>query len=490
MSNARLRYEWGEPGLARQLIAFIAGAIVISSIAYLDARLEPEVSIGLLYIVPLIMVSPWLTAGQVTLLSAVCAILREHLMAGAWQGEWSGRLLVTFVVFAGPAICVSELARSRRLAQNRLSIIQEESSRRKDAEDRLRAIVDSSPLGVFALDAEGRVQMANGTALRLFGYSYDAELVGRSLKDHLPLLAELRGSTARDDFSVALECPGRRVNGEQFWAHIWLSKSGSKERPNLTLLVWDGSEIFRDREGSGWELLLTGSRLTMAAVAHEMKNLTVAAMRCEERVKAVAGPEAEPELSALRTSLNAIQEVAKGALAQARPGAVRYSCQLNGVIEEASILLAPLLEENGIEMTRDFSPASLPKVRGDRRALVQVIVNITENSARVLQGRLDRRIRWSVQEEESLVRLRFSDSGPGVDDPDALFQPFQSRAQQTGLGLAISRVMLRSFDGDLRYEKASRGNDPSFVIVLMKEGRNGASGSGGSERNAAQSTGR
>lgn len=460
----------------------VSGLVLLCAMAYVDRKVGSAFSVGFLYILPLIAVSPWLKNGHVLTLAAMAVFLREGVSPGPWQGDWSTRFMVTYIAFAGTSVVVAEMSRGRRVSTARLKIIEEQVSKRREAEERLGAVLGSSPLGIFSLSEQGRVEMINGMGLRLLGYKYDAEVLGKPLTEHFPMLGELQ-KTARPGYSTVMECPAKRASGEQFWAYVWVSSFGHEGR-QLAVLVWDGSEIFRDREGSGWELLLTGSRLTLAAVAHEMKNLTLAAVRAVERVKIVAGPDAEKELVVLRTSLNAIQEVAKGALAQARPGVLKWSCQLEGVIEETSILISPLLEENGITLTKEFPPGPLPRVRADRRALAQVIVNLAENSARVLQGRQVRKIRWSLEEDEQLVRFRFCDSGPGVDNPDVIFQPFQSRAQQTGLGLAISRIMLRSFDGDLRYEKGT--DQACFVIVLMKEGRSGDPARNGEESSAAQ----
>lgn len=485
MTTARDRFERGDPSRTSQWVAMLAGLVLIGFMAYADSRMLPGFSIGFLYLVPLILVSPWLKNAQALTLAAIAVYLRENVSLGAWQGDWSTRIMVTYIAFAGTAIVVGEMSRSRRVSIARLRIIEEQISKRREAEDRLKAVLDSSPLGIVSLREDGKVEMLNGMALRLLGFKYDAEILGKPLTEHFPMLGELQRTVARPGFSTVMECPAKRATGEQFWAYVWVSSFGT-EGKQLAVLIWDGSEIFRDREGSGWELLLTGSRLTLAAVAHEMKNLTLAALRAEDRVRAVAGPDAEKELVVLRTSLNAIQEVAKGALAQAKPGALKRACQLEGVLEETSILISPLLEESGITLVKEFPPGPLPRVRADRRALAQVIVNLAENSARVLQGRKVKRIRWSLEEDEQLVRFRFCDSGPGVDNPDTIFQPFQSRAQQTGLGLAISRIMLRSFDGDLRYEKS--GDQACFVVVLMKEGRSGDTTRNGEESSAAQTS--
>ena len=62
-----------------------------------------------------------------------------------------------------------------------------------------------------------------------------------------------------------------------------------------------------------------------------------------------------------------------------------------------------------------------------------------------------------------VVRVR--DTGRGVSNPERLFQPFQEGAEATGLGLYLSRALVRTFNGDLRYEPESLGC--CFALDLM-----------------------
>ena len=54
-----------------------------------------------------------------------------------------------------------------------------------------------------------------------------------------------------------------------------------------------------------------------------------------------------------------------------------------------------------------------------------------------------------------MVRVR--DTGHGIANPERLFQPFQEGAEATGLGLYLSRALVRTFNGDLRYEPGPAG---------------------------------
>ena len=93
-----------------------------------------------------------------------------------------------------------------------------------------------------------------------------------------------------------------------------------------------------------------------------------------------------------------------------------------------------------------------------------MLLNLTKNSQRALRASHDKRIAITVSVRTGVVSLRVTDTGPGPSNPDSLFQLFQKDADATGLGLYLSRALLRSFHGDLRYDRAVPGC--SFVIDL------------------------
>jgi C4-dicarboxylate-specific signal transduction histidine kinase len=74
------------------------------------------------------------------------------------------------------------------------------------------------------------------------------------------------------------------------------------------------------------------------------------------------------------------------------------------------------------------------------------------------------------------VAVRFEDTGPGVADPEKLFQPFQPGAEGTGLGSYVTRAILRSYGGELRFEESDRGS--CFVVELQAAERETANKEG------------
>jgi len=89
----------------------------------------------------------------------------------------------------------------------------------------------------------------------------------------------------------------------------------------------------------------------------------------------------------------------------------------------------------------------------DREMLRQVLVNLCDNSARALAGRVGI-IEFELGAAKDMVTVEVSDNGPGVDPAvrDKLFEPYATTrgfGEGMGLGLAISKKILLDHGGDL-----------------------------------------
>jgi C4-dicarboxylate-specific signal transduction histidine kinase len=86
-----------------------------------------------------------------------------------------------------------------------------------------------------------------------------------------------------------------------------------------------------------------------------------------------------------------------------------------------------------------------------------VLLNLTKNSQRAMENQEVKELRVSARLEGERVVVRIRDTGHGISNPERLFQPFQEGAEATGLGLYLSRALVRTFNGDLRYEPGPSG---------------------------------
>jgi C4-dicarboxylate-specific signal transduction histidine kinase len=129
---------------------------------------------------------------------------------------------------------------------------------------------------------------------------------------------------------------------------------------------------------------------------------------------------------------------------------------LEHLLDEFRIVVSPSLEAEDVEM-RILDQECLPTVQGDRHGLLQVLLNLSRNSMRAMEGVRPKRLTLQVQDCRDHILIRFADSGPGVADPAKLFQPFQPGAEAVGLGLFVSRAIVRACGGELYHEPSARG---------------------------------
>ena len=435
----------------------ILGAAVAlgAGIAVADWKVQPNVSLGMLYVFPIILAAVSLHYWEVGAFAMACAFLREAFAPFRGQPGWTTRLALVWLTFAGTGLLVSALSRNRRLVLERLR-------ERREAEQQLRVLVETSPLAILTLDAAGRVLVANASAHQLLGFD-DHPLPGQDIRPFLPVLARALGHPqALGGLRTALECRGRRRNGEVFLAQAWCSTYETAAGPRLATVVWDASESLRDREDAGLDCLMTGSRVAIGAVSHELRNLAAAAATAHAGLAGVAPLDQNKDYQALGSLLHGLKTLAASGLRLAA-GCQESAADLHGVLDEARIVIEPSLREAGISATWEI-PDGLPVVRGDPLHLLQVFLNLARNSQRAMEEAAGKELRVTAGLEDDLVAVRFRDTGSGVAAPERLFQPFQEGAEEAGLGLYVSRAVLRSCGGDLRYEPQPAG--ACFVVEL------------------------
>jgi C4-dicarboxylate-specific signal transduction histidine kinase len=136
---------------------------------------------------------------------------------------------------------------------------------------------------------------------------------------------------------------------------------------------------------------------------------------------------------------------------------------LGEVLDDLRVVMEPQSRELGIPIEWQV-PADALVVRAEHHGLLQVLLNLVQNSCRAMEGYLDGVLKVAVLQDAHKVSIRVVDTGPGVAHPERLFQPFQLGADVTGLGLYVSRAIIRAYGGNLRYEKQDRG--ACFVVEL------------------------
>jgi C4-dicarboxylate-specific signal transduction histidine kinase len=174
--------------------------------------------------------------------------------------------------------------------------------------------------------------------------------------------------------------------------------------------------------------------------------------------------EANEDFQALGTLLGGLEKIASAELRLASES-VGARADLVTVLDELRVVLEPTFNETNTALDWRV-PDDLPPVCGEHHGLLQVFLNLAQNSHRELQRVSERRLTVRVDAGKDSVIVRFEDTGPGVQQPDRLFRPFQAGSDATGLGLYVSRAIVRSFAGDLRHEPRTPGS--CFAVELAR----------------------
>jgi len=164
------------------------------------------------------------------------------------------------------------------------------------------------------------------------------------------------------------------------------------------------------------------------------------------------------------------KDIVKGLLEFARPREPEKSVvDINKIVERSlSIMENQALFQN-IRLKKMFA-SSLPKIVADDPQLQQVFINIILNAAEAMSGNGVLTIESSLNEEDSHIEVKLSDTGPGIKEEDKkrLFEPFFSTKEVgkgTGLGLSISYSIIQKHQGTIEV-KSEVGRGSTFTVKL------------------------
>ena len=167
-------------------------------------------------------------------------------------------------------------------------------------------------------------------------------------------------------------------------------------------------------------------------------------------------------------------------LAKIESGHVELVCEAvdaRAVVDEVLTALRPAAFAKQLVLEAELPPGPL-RLWADRRALHQVVLNLTGNAIKFTDaGRVCVRARVLQQAETGQCALEVLDTGRGIspEDQARLFQAFvqvgdhqNRRGEGTGLGLHLSRKLAALMGGTLQVQSAV-GQGSCFTLNLPLE---------------------
>ena len=305
--------------------------------------------------------------------------------------------------------------------------------------------------GVVAFDRDGKIVQSNPAAERLLGRTLAADSEESSYDR---LFADIASLSA----VLTVEQPGylggvREINGRTL--ELLLAPISGGDTLGAMVVIHDVTEQRRT------EVL---RREFVANVSHELRTpLTNIRSYAETLVDNAGAMPAETEKNFLGVILNEsdrMTHIVQDLLTLSRFDSGRSELRLERFsLEDAirevynAVLLAA--QRQGHTVRLDL-PAGLPRIRGDRERLLQVMMNVVANAIKYTPdgGRID----ISAGQKDERIWLEVADNGMGIpaEDRPRIFERFyrvdKARSREsggTGLGLPIAKEIVERHEGSI-----------------------------------------
>jgi signal transduction histidine kinase len=158
-----------------------------------------------------------------------------------------------------------------------------------------------------------------------------------------------------------------------------------------------------------------------------------------------------------------------------------YSYMDQGPIQEidihrgldSTLLILKHRLKQGVNVVRQYDE-SLPKICARASELNQVWTNLIDNAIDAMNGKGELRIRTAREPGIALVEIIDNGSGVPAEIRDRIFDPFfttKEVGEGSGLGLDVVHRIVRSHQGDVRFE--SRPGETKFQVRLPLQPKGG-----------------
>ncbi|MBK8029165.1 MAG: HAMP domain-containing histidine kinase [Anaerolineae bacterium] len=148
---------------------------------------------------------------------------------------------------------------------------------------------------------------------------------------------------------------------------------------------------------------------------------------------------------------------------------------MRDIIETALRYTGSMIGDKTVELQKEL-PETLPKLNGDRKRLLQILLNILSNAYKFTeQGH----VKISARSENEKIVIAVSDTGPGIATEDykdvfTAFKQTTSGLRQggsgTGLGMPISQKLVEAHQGRIWFESVVGSGTTFFVELPVQSG--------------------
>jgi two-component system sensor histidine kinase HydH len=341
-------------------------------------------------------------------------------------------------------------------------------------------VVENMPIGLFALDNQGKIAAFNNGAGSILQLSAP-EIIGQEASRIIPpeLLAEINHSQSHNDvIEKEIECTtikGKRVPLE-------IAAGSLKDEDDVflgsVLLFKDLTEVRAlRREVTRSQRLASVGRLA-AGLAHEIRNplSSIKGFATYFKERYPDRPQDQQTADIMIQEVDRLNRVVGQLLEFARPISVKtQQISLQTLLKDSIKLIEDRATAKGISVhTQPAAGVDAAWVDPDR--IKQVLLNFYLNAIDAMESGGELKVALSSDGENSDIFIRISDTGCGIspEDLSKIFDPyFTTKSTGTGLGLAIAHNIVEALGGKITVESnLEKGTTFTVALPISRESKN------------------
>jgi two-component system nitrogen regulation sensor histidine kinase NtrY len=338
------------------------------------------------------------------------------------------------------------------------------------------AVLSGVTAGVIGIDGEGRVTIANRTALRILGLS-ERTIERKSIAEVLPALAPVVGAALRDDRPEHRDQISINRAGRERTLNVRVTTEGSTEAGHGYVITLDDiTDLVSAQRSSAWADVAR-------RIAHEIKNPLTPIQLSAERLRRKFGRSIAEDREIFDqctdTIIRQVGDIGRmvdefSSFARMPKPAFEIR-NLSESIREAVFLIE--VAHPDIAFTIDLPDAPLMG-RFDARLISQAFTNIVKNGTEAIAAlppdrRAGARITVSARQEDEAIVVDVIDTGIGLpaENRDRLLEPYMTtREKGTGLGLAIVTKIIEEHGGRIELldsPEVARGGHGAMIRITL-----------------------
>ncbi|MCI4569442.1 PAS domain S-box protein [Lysobacter sp. CFH 32150] len=368
----------------------------------------------------------------------------------------------------------------------------------RESREQFRAVAETASDAIVSADQQGRITYLNAAAERMFGYPL-AEVGGELLELLMPeqyKAAHKAGlsrylTTGRSHLiGKTIEIQARKKGGTVFPIDISIATWSTARGVFFTAIVRDITERKRFEQAlQEKNVELSNANLAkdrfLASMSHELRTpLNAIIGFTGTLLMKLPGPlntDQEKQLKTVQGSARHLLALINDLLDLAKIEAGKVELRIEPIVCQRVIAdvvasLGPQAEAKALPLLMTMPESDL-MLRTDKRALTQIILNLTSNAIKFTdEGSVHLHVRERHADGQILTEISVADTGIGIGDEDQakLFAAFAQvdssagrRHEGTGLGLHLSQKLAELLGGEIVFHSV-RGKGSTFTLILKE----------------------